>query len=136
MDTLVIACSDGRLTAPLERFLAERDADGAHRILLPGGSLPLSRPGAERRVTLDAVRLVIEAHGVRVVHVFAHQDCRAYDRVLGGVGFDQRELLERDLRRVKTLLETTFPGVEVRAWLVPWHENGGEAGFGAPVEVE
>jgi len=136
MNALLLACSDGRLAGTLDRFLEDHGAAGADRILLPGGPLPLARPGAERRVALDAARLYVEARDVRLIHVVAHQDCLAYERVLGGVGFDQQELLERDLRRVKTLLETTFPEVEVRAWLIPWRENGAGAAFGEPVEVE
>ncbi len=135
MNALVLACSDGRLAAVLARFQEEQGIPAADRVLLPGGALSLARPGAERRVTLDAVRLYVEAHDVRVIHVLAHQDCAAYERALGGVGFDQRELLERDLQRARVLLETTFPGVQVRTWFVPWCENGAGAGYGDPVEV-
>ena len=46
---------------------------------------------------------------MRAIYLVAHQECAAYERALGGLGFDQQELLERDLRRVKTLLETTLP---------------------------
>ena len=103
---------------------------------MPGGPLPLTRPGTERRVALEYIREIVEAHDVRAIFLVAHQECAAYARALGGLGFDQQELLERDLRRVKTLLETTFPGVDVRCFVIPWRETGGGASLRAAVPVD
>jgi len=136
MTALLIACSDGRIAPTLSTLQEEEAALDADRFLLPGGPLVLTRPGMERRVALDYVREVIDVHNVRLIYLVSHQDCPAYERVLGGLGFDQQELLERDLRRVKTLLENTFPDIEVRCFLVPWRENGGGPGFGAAEPVE
>jgi hypothetical protein len=105
-------------------------------MLVPGGLLPLTRPGSERRVALGCVREIVEVHGVRAVYLVAHQECAAYRRALGGLGFDQQELLERDLRRVKTLLENEFPGVDVLCYVIPWRENGEGADFGPAVPVD
>ncbi len=136
MNSLIIGCSDGRIAAQLEALLREVDALEANRLLVPGGPLPLTRPGAERRVALDCVREIVEVHDVRLIYLVAHQECAAYERALGGLGFDQQELLERDLRRVKTLLETTFSGVEIRSYVIPWRENGDGAAYGPAAAVD
>ena len=135
MKSLLIACSEGRLTETLQRLQTRRRADGADRLLVPGGPLVLTRPGMERRVALDSIRGLIESSDIRRILCVSHQDCGSYERSLGGLGFDQREILERDLRRVRTLLENEFPGVEVGCWFVPWQENGQGAAFGEPLRV-
>jgi len=66
----------------------------------------------------------------------SHQDCSAYEHSLGGFGFDQQELLARDLRRVKALLENTFANAEVRCFIIPWRENGEAPSFGEAEPVE
>jgi carbonic anhydrase len=136
MTALFIACSDGRVAPSLAALQEAEDALDADRYLVPGGPLMLTRPGMERRVALDSIRTALEVHDVHAVYLVSHQDCPAYDRALGGLGFDQQELLERDLLRVKTLLENTFADIEVRCFLVPWRENGGGPGFGAAEPVE
>jgi hypothetical protein len=135
MTDLLIACSDGRLNATLARFQERRRAAGAGRLLVPGGPLVLTRPGMERRVALDCIRGLVESHVPRRMMLVSHQDCAAYERALGGLGFDQREILERDLRRVRTLLENEFPEVEISCWFVAWEENAAGAGFGEPQRV-
>jgi carbonic anhydrase len=136
MNALVIGCSDGRITRPLEALLAELGHPDANRMLVPGGALPLTRPGSERRVALSCVGEIVEVHDVRRIILVAHQECAAYQRALGGLGFDQQELLERDLRRVKTLLETTFSGVDVRCYVIPWREDGESAAYGPAAAVD
>jgi hypothetical protein len=126
MGSLVIACSDGRLTETLERFQSRRRAQTADRLLVPGGPLVLTRPGMERRVALECIRTLVEAGNARCVHLLSHQDCNAYER----------EILERDLRRVRTLLENELPGVEIVCWVIPWLEGeAGTAAFGDPESV-
>jgi hypothetical protein len=66
----------------------------------------------------------------------SHQDCSAYERSLGGLGFDQQELLSRDLRRVKALLENTFSDAEIRCFVIPWRESGKATAFGEAEPVE
>ena len=136
MTALLIACSDGRIAPSLVALQEAKGVPDADRFLVPGGPLVFTRPGMERRVALDCVRTALEVHHVHTVYLVSHQDCPAYDRVLGGLGFDQQELLERDLRRVKALLENTFTGIEVHCFLVPWRENGDGPGFGPPEPVE
>ena len=136
MNTLLIGCSDGRVAARQDALLAEVGEPDANRLIVPGGPLPLTRPGSERRVALGCIKEIIEVHDVRVIHLVAHQECAAYARALGGLGFDQQELLERDLRRVKTLLETTFPGVDVCCYVIPWRETGGGAVYGPAAAVD
>ena len=135
MNSLVIACSDGRLADVLHHFQSRRRVQDADRLLVPGGPLALTRPGMERRVALEFIRGLTEAHALRRIMVVSHQDCPAYERALGGLGFDQREILERDLRRVRTLLENEFPEVKVDCWFIPWQENGQGAAFGEPERV-
>jgi len=136
MNTLLIGCSDGRIARRLQTLLDELGAPEANRMLVPGGPLPLTRPGSERRVALSSVREIVEAHDVRSIVLVAHQECAAYERALGGLGFDQLELLERDLRKVKTLLETEFSAVDVRCFVIPWREDGEGAAFAPAVAVD
>ena len=136
MNTLLIGCSDGRVSARQNALLAELGHPDANRLIVPGGALPLTRPGSERRGALEYVREILEVHDVRTIFLVAHQECAAYERALGGLGFDQQELLERDLRRAKALLETTFPGVDVRCYVIPWREDGGGASYGPAAPVD
>jgi carbonic anhydrase len=136
METLLIGCSDGRIARRLDALLADLGQPEANRMLVPGGVLPLTRPGSERRVALSCVREVVEVHDVRLIVLVAHQECAAYQRALGGMGFDQVELLARDLRKAKTLLETEFPGVDVSCYLIPWREDGEGAAFAPAVAVD
>ncbi len=108
----------------------------ADRLIVPGGPLQLTRPGMERRVAMECVRSLVEAHDIRTIYLVSHQDCISYERVLGGRAFDQKELLVRDLQRVKALLENTFAAADVRCYLIPWLEQGEDAGFGVAEPVE
>lgn len=87
-------------------------------------------------MVLDFVRRQLEDNGTRRVYLVSHQECAAYGRKLGGRGFDQQELLERDLVRAKTLLENTFRDVEVHCFVIPWRENGLGPAFGPAESVE
>jgi carbonic anhydrase len=136
MNALLIGCSDGRIAGRLDALLTEIGHPDANRLLVPGGLLPFTRPGSERRVALSYVREIVDVHDVRQVILVAHQECAAYAKALGGLGFDQRELLERDLRKVKTLLETEISGVDVRCYVLPWHEDGETAAYGPATPVE
>lgn len=136
MDALLIGCSDGHIAGRLETLLGDLGYPEANRMLVPGGLLPLTRPGSERRVALGYVREIVEVHDVRRIILVAHQECAAYRRALGGFGFDQQEILERDLRKVKRLLETEFPSVDVHSYMIPWREDGESAAFGPAVAVD
>lgn len=135
MNALIVACSDGGIAGSLDVLQTQLHAARVDRLLIPGGPLLFTRDGAERRVALGAVRTHVELGGIRAIHVVAHQECPVYERALGGFGFDQQELLERDLRRVRTLLENQHPGVDVRCYVIPWRENGRGPGFGAAEPV-
>jgi len=135
MNSLLIACSDGRVAqalADLQQRLRIEDAD---RMLVPGGPLALTKTGAERRVARDCVGEIVSTHDVRRIVLVSHQDCFAYERALGGLGFDQREILERDLRRVRADLEHEHLGVEVECYVIPWREDEGGAAFGRAESV-
>ncbi len=136
MTALFIACADGRAAAALAALQEKEGETDADRFLVPGGPLVLTRPGMERRVALDSVRTQIDLHGIRTIYLVSHQECSAYEHSLGGLGFDQQELLARDLRRVKALLENTFANVDVRSYIIPWRENGEAPAFGEAEPVE
>ena len=136
MTALFIACADGAAAAALSALQEKEGETDADRFLVPGGPLVLTRPGMERRVALECVRTQIDLNGIRTVYLVSHQDCPAYEHSLGGLGFDQHELLARDLRRVKALLENTFTDVEVRCFIIPWRENGAAPSFGEAEPVE
>lgn len=136
MEHLVIACSDGRLIEPLARLRVSLGIEAAERLLVPGGPLVFVRPGMERRVALGCITTQIESSGVRKVILVSHQDCRAYERVLGGLGFDQQEILVRDLRRVRALIENAFPALDVSCYLIPWLERGAGPAFGDAEPVD
>ena len=136
MNALFVACSDGRIAASVGALQEQAEQVDADRFLVPGGPLVFTRPGMERRVALDFVRTQLEVRHIRTIYLISNQDCAAYERALGGFGFDQQELLERDLRRVKSLLENTFPGIEVKTYIIPWRENGRGPGFGEAEPVD
>jgi hypothetical protein len=137
---VVLACSDANLAPALERLQLKLGLGEVDRLLIPGGPLMLARPGMERRVALGCLTGMLEAHSVRRIVLVSHQQCSGYERALGGFGFDQQELLERDLRRVRTVLESAFPRLEVLSYLIPWREDGegvgSGVGFGEPIAVE
>ncbi len=137
MTSLLLSCCDGRIATALWHLQERLGAEEADRLLVPGGPLVLTRPGMERRVAGECIRTQVEAHGIKQIYLVSHQDCAAYERSLGGLGFDQQELLERDLQRVKMLLENDFPEVEVACFIIPWREDGdGNASFGEAEPVE
>ena len=136
METLILACADGRLRDALRRLEETLEEDVTDQLLVPGGPLVLARPGMERRIALDCIRAMVENVGVRRVVLVSHQDCRAYERALGGFGFDQIELLTRDLTRVSRLVENEWPALRVESFVIPWADEGGVAGFGEPRPVD
>ncbi len=136
MECLILACSDGRLRDVLRRLEEDLEVEVSDQMLVPGGPLVLVRPGMERRVALECIRTMIESNDVRRVVMVSHQSCGSYERALGGVGFDQLELLTRDLSRVRRLVENEWPALRVDAFVVPWDEDDGVPGFGRPVPVE
>jgi hypothetical protein len=130
MNSLLVACSDGRVASVLDDLQRRLHAEDADRLLLPGGPLALTRTGAERRVVKDLVSEIVANHDIRRIVLVSHQDCFAYERALGGLGFDQQQILERDLRRVAADLENDYRGVSVESYVIPWREDAGGAAFG------
>jgi len=135
MNALLIACSDGTISDELNELQHRLSIGDADRMLVPGGPLALTKTGAERRVAKECVGHLVERHTVRRIVLASHQECSAYDRALGGLGFDQQSILERDLRRVKAMLEDEFFGVEVECYVIPWREGPEGAAFGRAERV-
>jgi hypothetical protein len=129
MNSLLVACSDGRVAPALDDLQRRLHIEDADRMLVPGGPLALTRTGAERRVAKDSVSQIVQFHDIRRIVLVSHQDCFAYERSLGGLGFDQQRILERDLRRVKADLEHDYLGVTVECYVIPWRENAEGADF-------
>jgi hypothetical protein len=127
---LFIACSDGRVAGSLAALQQKEGLEASDRLLLPGGPLVFTQPGTDRRVGLGFVRTQIDVHALKRIYLVSHQDCQAYERALGGFGFDQQGLLVRDLKRVRVLLENAFPGIDVHCYVIPWRETNGSAAFG------
>ena len=136
MPAVLLACSDSSVAPALERLQSDLGLTDVDRMLVPGGPLLLARPGIERRVALECLAALVETHGARRVVLVSHQQCSSYERALGGFGFDQQELLERDLNRVRPVVESAFPQVEVLSSFIPWHEDNDVACFGEPVLIE
>ena len=130
MNSLLVACSDGRVAPALNDLQARLHIEDADRMLVPGGPLALTRTGAERRVARDSVSQIVKFHDIRRMVLVSHQDCFAYERALGGLGFDQQRILERDLRRVKAEVENDYLGVTVECYVIPWREDAEGAAFG------
>lgn len=130
MNSLLVACSDGRVAPALDDLQRRLHIEDADRLLLPGGPLALTRTGAERRVTKDSVSQIVQYHDIGRIVLVSHQDCFAYERALGGLGFDQQRILERDLLRVKADLENDYLGVSVDCYVIPWRESAEGAAFG------
>ena len=130
MNSLLVACSDGRVAPALDDLQRRLHIEDADRLLVPGGPLGLTRTGAERRVAKDSVSQIVNFHDIRRIVLVSHQDCFAYERALGGLGFDQQRILERDLRRVKADLEHDYLGVTVECYVIPWREGAEGAAFG------
>ncbi len=130
MNSLLVACSDGRVAPALNDLQRRLHIEDADRLLAPGGPLGLTRTGAERRVAKDSVSQIVKFHDIRRIVLVSHQDCFAYERVLGGLGFDQQRILERDLLRVKADLEHDYLGVTVECYVIPWREEAEGAAFG------
>lgn len=136
MADLIVSCSDGRVAQPLAELQRRLENEDADRMLVPGGPLVLTRTGAERRVAYECVDTVVETHHPRRIVLVSHQDCAAYERALGGLGFDQQAILERDLRRVKASLEQRHRGIEILCYVIPWREGVDGACFGEAELVE
>lgn len=130
MNSLLVACSDGRVAPALDDLQRRLHIEDADRLLVPGGPLALTRTGAERRVAKDSVSQIVNFHDIRRIVLVSHQDCFAYERALGGLGFDQQRILERDLRRAKADLEHDYLGATVECYVIPWREEMEGAAFG------
>ena len=135
MNTLLVACSDGRVARALDDLQQRLHIADADRMLVPGGPLALTKTGAERRVARDCVAQIVSTHDIRRIVLVSHQDCFAYEQALGGLGFDQRAILERDLRRVRADLEHDHLGVTVECYVIPWTEDEEGAAFGRAESV-
>jgi hypothetical protein len=66
--------------------------------------------------------------------LLAHQHCLACQRKLGGFIYDEREVIERDLRAVQRKLGNRLFSTRVECFVVLWQEHLTGGGFG-PAEA-
>ena len=136
MTTLLISCVDGRLRETLAELEARLGCEAGDRLLVPGGPLVLTERAAERDHILDWVESIVRGHRVQTVYLVAHQHCLAYERKLGGFFYDEREVIERDLRAVQRKLGDHLFSTRVESFVVPWQEHLTGGDFAAAEAVD
>ena len=134
MTTLLVSCVDGRLRETLREFETRVGSEGGDRLLVPGGPLALTDRAAERDHVQGWIEAIVSGHGVRTIYLVSHQHCLAYERKLGGFFYDEREVIERDLRAVRSKLGDRLYSARVECFVVPWNEHLTGGGFG-PAEA-
>lgn len=136
MPTLLVTCVDARIRAAIARLEDDLGISGGDRLQVPGGPLALVSDGVQRQAMIAWVELLARFKDVTVVHLVSHQHCLAYERKLGGFFHDEREVLERDLRAARGILEDAVYGVRVDCHIVPWEADAAGGGaYGAAVPV-
>jgi len=128
--TLLVSCVDGRLRETLRELETRIGSEDGDRLLVPGGPLVLTDSTPEHDHVSAWIETIVRGHGIRTVYLVAHQHCLAYERKLGGFFYDEREVLERDLRAVQRKLGDRFFSTRVECFVVPWHEHLTGGGFG------
>jgi hypothetical protein len=136
VNTLLVACVDGRLRETLRGLETRLGCEDGDRLLVPGGPLVLTDWAAEQDHILGWIEAVVRGHGVQTIYLVAHQHCLAYERKLGGFFYDEREVLERDLQVVQRKLSDRLFSVRVECFVVPWHEQLTGGGFGPAEELD
>jgi hypothetical protein len=130
MTSLLVSCVDGRLRETLRELESRVGSTDGDRLLVPGGPLVLTDWAAEQYHVLGWIEAIVRGHGVQTIYLVAHQHCLAYERKLGGFFYDEREVLERDLRAVQRKLGDRLFSTRVECFVVPWHEQLAGGGFG------
>ncbi len=136
MTTLLVSCVDGRLRETLHELEMRIGSENGDRLLIPGGPLMLAASTPEHDHVSAWIETIVRGHGIRTVYLVAHQHCLAYERRLGGFFYDEREVLERDLRAVQRRLGDRLFSTQVECFLVPWQEHSTGGGFGPAEELD
>jgi len=134
--TLLVSCVDGRLRETLHELEMRIGSENGDRLLIPGGPLMLTDSTPEHDYVSAWIETIVRGHGIRTVYLVAHQHCLAYERKLGGFFYDEREVIERDLRAVQRKLRDRLFGTQVECFLVPWQEHVTGGGFGPAEELD
>ncbi|MBZ5513890.1 MAG: hypothetical protein LAN62_03415 [Acidobacteriia bacterium] len=129
-DTLVVYCSDSRIQAAVQEFLASSlNLGGSYDVLaIPGGpqSLTLIEYLPKLSWALGKwLRFLVDAHELKRIVLIAHQDCGWYKQLpfhLFGSS-DPRTRQEDDLRRARRSLAGDFPQVLMDLYYVTWDAN-------------
>jgi len=116
-DSLVFCCSDGRFHPQVEDFIHARVSERPDFIALPGGPVGLDAWASSfdnARVCEEALRFLIEHHGIRSVWLIAHSGCGFYRHKHPGSSDEElRERQLRDLRSGRERLLQMAPSVSV-----------------------
>ncbi len=87
---------------------------------LPGASKSVVGE-TSRQTVMDALRLVIEAHGVKRVIIVDHVDCRAYGGSEAFTSAEAEEQAHHDaLEQAAALIQESFPQLEVVRVYADW----------------
>ncbi len=135
MRTLLVTCVDARIRGAIEEFEDRLGITGCDRLQVPGGPLALAGDGPQRQAMTAWIELLVRYKDVGVVHLVSHQHCLAYERRLGGFFHEEREVMERDLRAARRVIEDAVYGVRVECHLVPWGADASGGAYGAPVQL-
>jgi hypothetical protein len=117
---LLVTCVDSRIRWAIEALEDELGIAGCDRLQVPGGPLALVADESQRRAMIAWVELLGRSKDVGVVHLVSHEHCLVYQRKLGGFFADEREVLERDLRAARQVVENAVYGVRVECHVAPW----------------
>jgi hypothetical protein len=133
--TLIVSCADGRLRELLLTLETRLGIDNADRLLVPGGPLALLEGQRSHTTMVEWLDELVGGHGVELVCLVAHEDCLAYSGRLAGLAGHEREVLERDLMRAKTLVSHRHPSVRVECFVVPYEPGSHPGRLASPERV-
>lgn len=119
-DNLVLMCMDFRFHKQISDLVSYAGYRDFNIMALPGASKAVLND-VSRDAVLSAVRLVIDAHGVKRVIIVDHVDCRAYG---GSEAFadpsSEEQTHEEALQQAAAILRDSFPGLEVVQVYADW----------------
>jgi hypothetical protein len=132
---VLVTCVDARIRASIDGLEQDLGIVACDRLQVPGGPLALVADEPQRKAVVAWIELLARFKDVGVVYLVSHEHCLAYERKLGGFFHDEREVLERDLRVGKELLEDAVYGIRVECHVVPVAGDGSGEDYAEAVPV-
>ncbi|MEM0202923.1 MAG: hypothetical protein QXO16_00500 [Archaeoglobaceae archaeon] len=109
---LVIACMDYRFQASMYAWLRNMGLEGRYDLVcLPGATKDF-----DQKKLIEVVRLAVELHKIREVHIVHHEDCGAY-RLAGFQKELELPAQQADMEKAKEAITKLYPQLNVRLWL-------------------